>query len=270
MRSQFGPAEQAGEKALAHARRADDRHEEARTADGLCTSLLYGPAPALEAIERCEQMLDWARGSRVMEANIGISLAGLRAMRGEFDEARTLAATARSTYEELGLRLAIAGLTQIAGHVEMLAGDLDAAEREFRQGFQILEPVGSTGYQAALLAEILYQRGELAESARFVDIAEAQAADDNVWFAAQVIWRGVRAKLQRNEGLAREAARLSERTDSLNLRADALVSLAETLQLAALPDEAAEALRGAIELYERKGNVVAVSRAAAHSSSTVR
>ena len=92
MRSQYGSAEEAGEQALVHARKAEDAHEEARIVDGLCTSLLWGPAPAPEAIERCEEMLAWSRGSRVMEANIGISLAGLKGMRGDFDEARALAA----------------------------------------------------------------------------------------------------------------------------------------------------------------------------------
>src|SRR5207244_763144 len=82
MRSQYGPAEAASEQALVHARKAEDGHEEARIIDGLCTSLLWGPAAASEAITRCEEMLDWSRGSRVMAANIGISLAGLRGMRG--------------------------------------------------------------------------------------------------------------------------------------------------------------------------------------------
>jgi class 3 adenylate cyclase/tetratricopeptide (TPR) repeat protein len=268
MQSHFGPAEAASEQALGHARRADDRHEEARIVDGLCTSLLYGPAQAGEAIERCERMLEWARGSRVMEANIGISLAGLKGMRGDFDEARALAATARRTYEELGLRLAVAGLTQVAGPLELLAGDLDAAARELRQGFEILEPVGSTGYQAALLAEVLYQRGDVAESGRLAEIAQAQAAEDNI--AAQVVWRGVRAKLERNAEPAREAVELANRTDALNLRADALVNLAEALQLAAAPEEASAALRGALALYEQKGNVVASSRASSLLSSAVR
>jgi tetratricopeptide (TPR) repeat protein len=268
MRSRFGPAEEASEKALLHVRRAQDRHEEARIVDGLCSCLLYGPAPADEAIERCEQMLEWARESRVMRANVGISLAGLKAMRGEFEEARALVATARTIYEELGLRLAVAGLTQVTGPLELLGGEIEAAERQLRQGFEILEPVGSTGYQAALLAEALYQRGALEESERFAATAEAQAAEDNI--AAQVVWRGVRAKLRSSPELAGEAVALADRTDALNLRADALVNLAETLQLANAHDEASAALRRAVELYEQKGNLVASSRASALLSAAVR
>ncbi len=268
MRSRFGPAEQAGERALVHARRAGDRHEEARIVDSVCTSLLFGPAPAPEAIERCAQMYEWAGGSRVMEANIGISLAGLKAMRGEFDEARALAGAARKTYDELGLRLAVAGLTQVSGPLEALAGDLDAAERELRQGMEILKTVGSTAYQAALLAEVLYQRDCHEEADALVAITEAEAAADNI--AAQVTWRGVRAKLSRVAELAREGVAIADRTDDLNLRAAALANLAEVLRLTDAPDDGAEALRRAVELYEQKGNVVASSRASSLLSAAVR
>ena len=266
--SQFGPAEEASEKALLHARRAQDRHQEARIIDGLCTSLLYGPAPADEAIRRCEEMLDWARESRVMVANVGISLAGLKAMRGDFEEARALAAQAKTIYEELGLRLAVAGLTQVAGPLESLAGDLEAAELELRRGFEILEPVGSTDYQAALLADVLWQRGRLDEADRFAAIAGAEAAEDNI--AAQVVWRGVRARLEPSPQLAREAVTLADRTDAPNLRADALVILAEVLRMVDEHDESADAMHRAMELYEQKGNIVASRRAASLLSEPVR
>src|SRR5919197_2873919 len=268
MRSRFGPAEEASERALVHARKAQDHHEEARIIDALCTSLLYGPAPAEEAIDRCEQMLEWARESRVMQANIGISLAGLKAMRGDFAEARALVAKARSIYKDLGLRLAVAGLTQVVGPLEILAGDLDAAHRELRDGFDILEPVGSRGYQAALLAHVLYLQGESDQASHYAQVAEDEAADDNI--AAQVLWRSVRARLEGEPDLAHEAVALADRTDALNLRGDALVNLAEVLRLEDEPEEAAEAMRRAVELYELKGNIVASRRASSLLSEAVR
>ena len=268
MRSQFGPAESASEEALIHARKAEDSHEEARIIDGLCTSLLWGPASVPEAIQRCEEMLAWSRGSRVMEANIGISLAGLKGMRGDFEEARALAAAARQTYRELGLRLAVAGLTQVSGPLEALAGDLEAAEQELREGLEIMEPVGSIGYQAALLADVLLRRGATDEAERFASIAQAEAADDNI--AAQVIWRGVKARLDTNPGLAEEAVGIAGLTDDLNLRAEATVNLAESLRLADAQDHAVDALQRAVQLYEQKGNVVGALRASKLASAPVR
>jgi class 3 adenylate cyclase/tetratricopeptide (TPR) repeat protein len=268
MGSQYGSAGEASERALVHARRAEDRHEEARIVDGLCTSLLWGPAAAAEAIERCEEMLAWSRGSRVMEANISISLAGLKGMRGDFEEARALAAGARQTYRELGLRLAVAGLTQVSGPLELLAGNLEAAEQELREGLEIMEPVGSVGYQAALLANVLLRRGAADEAERLASIAQTEAADDNI--AAQVVWRGVKARLDADPLLAEEAVEVAELTDDLNLRADALVNLAESLRLADAPDQAADALQRAVALYEQKGNIVGAARASVIASEQVR
>ena len=54
-----------------------------------------------------------------------------------------------------------------------------------------------------------------------------------------------------------------EGTEFLNLHADALLVLAEVLRLAGRAGEAAAALEEAIELYERKGNVVSAAKARA-------
>jgi tetratricopeptide (TPR) repeat protein len=189
-------------------------------------------------------------------------------MRGDFEEARSLAAAARQAYQELGLRLATAGLTQVTGPLELLAGDLEAAERELREGLEILEPLGSSGYQDGLLAAVAYRRGDVDEAERLVERAEAEAAEDNI--AAQVAWRAVRAKLERSVELAEAAVELAGRTDALNLRGDAELDLAETLRLAGEPGEAARAAQRALELYEQKGNVVAAAQAASLLATSVR
>ncbi|HVA29957.1 MAG TPA: hypothetical protein VMU58_01685, partial [Gaiellaceae bacterium] len=139
------------------------------------------------------------------------------------------------------------------------------AERELRRGLAILEPSGAHGYQAALLAQVLYEQGRLREAALQVEAAAAAAAPDNV--AAQVAWRGVRAKLAVADSpelalaLAREAVGLAETTEAPNLLADALSDLAAVLRTAGDPDADAFTLR-ALELYERKGNAPAARRVA--------
>jgi class 3 adenylate cyclase/tetratricopeptide (TPR) repeat protein len=269
----YGLAAQASERALEHARAAGERFEEAHIVDVFCTSLLYGPASAEEAIFRCERMLAEATGRPLEEANIAASLAGLQAMRGEFDAARRHVHLAEERYEELGLRLALAGTTQISGPLELLAGDPVAAERELRRGLEILLPDTSDGYQEALLAEALYRQGRLAEAAAQAATARANAHEDNVH--AQVLWRLVRAKLDAEESpeaavaLAREAVAIADTTDAPSLLADALADLASLHARAADEDAAVEAARRALDLYEQKGNLSAARHLTASTPHTV-
>jgi class 3 adenylate cyclase len=262
-KGRYADSGEASERALAHARAGGERFEEARIVDLLCTSLLYGPAPADAAVRRCEGMLLEARGNQVLGANIAAALAGLLGMRGAFDAARERARFAEEIYLELDLQLAFAGLTQVTGPMELLAGDPAAAERELKRGLDILQPRGPDGYQEALLAEALYGQGRLDEAARHARTAEAHAPAGNV--QAQVAWRGVRAKLEaaeapeRARALAVEAISLAESTDATNLLADALADLAVVLRVAR-EDAAADATRRALFLYEQKGNVAALER----------
>jgi class 3 adenylate cyclase/tetratricopeptide (TPR) repeat protein len=266
MRLRYGAAEEAALLALPHARAAADAQEEARIVDGLCTILLYGPAPTDEAVARCAEMLEQERDSQVVEADVSISLAGLLAMQGRFDEARAAAERSHAVYTELGLRLSIAGWTQVAGPLELLAGDPAAAERHLRVGLEILEG-GAQGYQEALLAEALYQLGSLDEAARFADLACATSAPDDV--AAQVIASEVSAKVEarrfpeRTEqalSSARAAASLAAATDALNLWGDSLVSVADVLQSAGRDGEARAVLDQAAGVFLRKGNIAAAAR----------
>ncbi len=65
----------------------------------------YGPTPVEDAFVLCERLLDQAAGDRKADALIRASLARLDAMRGDFDEARTLYRQSRATLEEYGWNL---------------------------------------------------------------------------------------------------------------------------------------------------------------------
>jgi tetratricopeptide (TPR) repeat protein len=264
----FGPGAEAAELAVVHARKAGDPAEESRIVDGLCTCLLFGPAPVGEAIPRCQTILAEAGDNRLMAANVLSSLAGLEAMRGRFDTARSHVSDARAIYDDLGLQLAVAGLTQVAGPLELLASEPRRAEVELRRGLAILEHAGGRGMvalQSAHLAETLYAQDRLDEARELAATSRDSAASDFV--GVQVRWRIVAAKLDTAGGdaaraveLAREAVRLAGRTDAPNLHADALVALGDALRTAGRAEEATSSLREALRLYEQKGNLVSAAR----------
>src|SRR5205823_5472818 len=83
----------------------------------------------------------------------------------------------------------------------------------------------------------------------------------------QMVWRSARAKIvaargraDEGEALAREAVGISESTDFVSARADALVDLAQVLRDAGRTQEASEAANEGLALYERKGNSVAAGK----------
>ena len=158
----WGERAEALERAVEHARLAGDLREEATLVAFLAFSLYYGPTPVEEAIARCERFLEEVTGDRSLEAAIENVLAGLRAMLGEFDEARRLWLRASSQYEELGLSFRRAARSLIAAGIEILADDYGAAERELRWAYETLEAMGDKGARApiaAYLGEVLYAAG---------------------------------------------------------------------------------------------------------------
>jgi class 3 adenylate cyclase/tetratricopeptide (TPR) repeat protein len=274
----WGARSEALERALDHARQAGDLREEATIIGHLAQSLYYGPTPVEEAIARCEGFLTEATGVRLVEAFAGSTLAGLLAMRGDFDEARRLWAQADKQYEALGLMFRRAARSTIPASIETLAGDHEAAERELRWGYETLERMAeksARGTIAAFLAEAVYRQGRDDEARRFTEITEELAADDDL--VPQVVWRSVRAKalardgdLEEGEELAREAAALVEHTDFPDLKASTSLDLAEVLTAAGKADEATALVAQAQELWERKGNVVAAERCELWSAQPLR
>jgi len=236
----------------------------------LASALKNGPTPVPEAIRRCRSLL--TGGDLAGRANVMAPLGGLEAMRNRFKEARSLIAEARSLYEQLGqASTAEANCGSVAARIELLAGDASAAERIFRSTCDGLERVGDQAYLAtgaAELADVLLLQERDQEADHWCLLAEQLGASHDV--LTQVLWRSVRARLLARQGdsssaeqLARIALGLAEDTDDVSHRAKVQLDLAEVLRLAARPQEAGEAVEQAIELFERKGNIVAAKRSRA-------
>jgi predicted ATPase/class 3 adenylate cyclase len=265
----FGEAARTLERALVHARHAGDGREEAAIIISLGGSYCAGPMPVPDALRRCNELLPSLAGWRAGQAAFGFRLAWLHAMLGRFSEARELCAGSVRVQEELDLTLARAHYCETSGIIELLAENPTAAEREFRLGFEMLEPLKETSRLptlAALLAEALYAQGRLEEAETFLTESAKTAADDDT--ITHILSRGLRGKLEARRGAfekaelaAAEAVQLAARTDALSWHADSLGNLAEVLQLAGEQEGARRACEEALELYQQKGNLVSANRA---------
>ena len=267
MRCRIEWAEEALARTIEHARRAGDERVDAYARGMLAAAAFWGPPPVTDGVERCRRLLDEAGGNRYVEGSVLHVLGALAAMQGRFEQARDLVDQGAEVAASLGqLRLA-AIWSQFAATVESLAGRPEAAEERLRRGYRTLERMGETGARsnlAADLAHTLVVGGRHEEARRFADLSRSLAAREDVY--AQVRWRAAIARALAVVGdpaaaarLAREAVALADPTDMLNLRADALLDLAETAALGGRPDEATAAAKAGLALYERKGNRVATA-----------
>ena len=268
-RARYAEAGAALERAIEHASAAGSRWEEAELLGQYAGAGLYGPDPVPQVVARCEAVLARGKGERLVDARALRSLAALRAMEGRFDEARELAARAAAILQDLGLWLRAWFVSETRGFVERLAGDLPAAERELREGYEGISKLEEQGYQstvAALLAHVLIAQGREEDAESFIDEAASAAADDDV--TTHILVRAGRGRVAASRGdlagaaaLCREAVALAETTDDLNMHGDVLLDLAHVLAAAGDAGSAGAAAAQARALFEAKGNVVQAAAA---------
>jgi class 3 adenylate cyclase/tetratricopeptide (TPR) repeat protein len=263
-RSRYAAAGEAFERAIEHARRAGAGWEEAECLGQYAGSGAYGPAPVDEVVARCERILGESRGNRLVEAQTLRCLAAMRAMQGRFDEARGHVGASMGILEDLGLWLRAAFVSETSAFVERLAGDAAASEQALRAGYDVLEKLGERGFlstAAALLSHEMLDQGRDGDAADFIEASEAAVAEDDL--ATQILLQSARGRaLARRdepaeaEARCRDAVRLAEETDDVNMHGDVLLHLAEVLDtVAADPGGAAACRERARALFDAKGNV---------------
>ena len=268
----YSDATMSAERMIDEARRAGDRPMELRALPALATCAQLGPTPVGEAIGIVEDVLAELEGDRKAEAYTQRALANLEAMRGRFDEARALYQASRATLDDLGWRFDAALTSAIAsGPVELIAGDLVAAERELRRDHDALEAMGERNYISttkAFLAEALCRQERDEEALAMTRESEAIAADDDV--ATQYLWRSVRAKIVARAGdhataeqLSREAIDIIEDTQDPDSQGYAWIDYAQVLLMGGRMEDAAEAARKAQARFRIKGNSESEGRARA-------
>jgi class 3 adenylate cyclase/tetratricopeptide (TPR) repeat protein len=261
---QYGRADEANLKYLHHARSAGNDRLVARSARGVAIGALLGPTPVPEAIATCQQIVDAGNNDRQVQSVVLCVLAQLYAMQGDFVTARKLYQQGREILSELGASVSAAATSIDLARVELLAGDLEAAERALQVDFDFLTAMGENYLRstlAAVFARVLRAAGRFDQSFEMTKVAEAAGADDDV--ETQTLWRSIRAVLLATRGETVEAMRLSQealayaaKTDGPLLRAEAMMDYAEVLDLSGADADARGAAGEALALYRAKGDVI--------------
>ncbi len=263
-------AARAAEQVIAHARRKGDLRAEMRGALVFATASVYGPTPVADAIGQVEALAQESSADQIALATINLLLAQLYAMRGEFERARDLYRRSQAKLVDLNAGIGAASTSLDTARVELLAGDLVAAEQELRRDFDALTAMGeryTLSSVAGLLARTLEAQGRIGEAEEISRIAEEISAPDDI--DAQAIWRGVRARLLAGQGQVDAAIEFAERAVELRragdtpiLQAEALADLVATLSAANRQAEAERALDEALQLAEAKGDLATLARLA--------
>lgn len=270
LKAQFGPGQEAWERAADYAHRAGEHRDELESLSWVPLMVWAGPTPTAEGLRRCDELLARASDDKKATSSVLIAKATFQAGIGNFDEARRLIEEARALLSEVSLAVWVAGpLAQFAGWVELMAGDAVAAERELRGGFERLSQIGEMSWLstvAGLLGEALWLQGRDDEAAAMAEADREAAPPDDAY--SQALVRTVLAKVRLRTGerveasqLAREGVEIASTTDFPQLRWHALMTLALVLRESD-PAGARNAADEARAIALAKGSTVAERQAA--------
>jgi class 3 adenylate cyclase/tetratricopeptide (TPR) repeat protein len=269
MHGHLAAARAASERRFFHAERSGDERQQRWHRVVLASTARYGFVPLGEVQQMMEDDLAWARqaGSLWLEAMVLHGLGLVHSVRGDPAGGKALLEHGRSIISELGMRLISLGY--LASWIWWLTEDPIVAEIQLRESDEALDAAGEKGTRSTIvanLAEALYRQGRYDEAEEIAIASAELGADDDVSTQA-LVW-AVRAKIlarrdlaEEAEAMAREAVALAGDTEFVDLRAETLLALGEVLQLADRRDDAVAAIRGALDLWQTKGNVVFAGRA---------
>ncbi len=249
------------ERAIAFARASGDYHAELDAIGWLIGSYLAGPIPVDTAIGRAEQFLDQVAADPWIKAELHQVLAALYAQAGRIADARTAIRRAQAAHARSGAKNHVALDAEMAGLIEMIAGDPAAAEQQLKQASEAYRAGGEHAWSLPPmlpnLAEAVYAQERLDEAEQVTE--EAEALTDVADFDTQARWRATRAKILARRGqhaaarqLADEAYALAAPTSWTALQAELLEAKAEVARLAGVIAEAETCLRAALDLYEQR------------------
>jgi class 3 adenylate cyclase/tetratricopeptide (TPR) repeat protein len=270
MPCRFDQAARAEARAVAYARACGDDRLLFEALRLQMLSESFGSTTPDEGLRRLDALGEDVRRSRPIEVAALAIRSRYLSMRGEVQEARRTIGLATAAAEAVGMRFFVAVCESLRGQLEYRAGDLEAAERAARRGYEILDATGHVGVKtthAAVLATYLARLGRLKEAERFAAIGRTAAEDDlssqSIAGTAETIVLAARGDVEGAEDRARAVIAMLADAECPEDQGDALMELARVLRAAGRPSEAEQASREALALYERKGDRPSVDAAMA-------
>ena len=250
-----------------HARRAGSERLSGQVAPAVSYLMVHGATPVPDGIRGCDEVLEGIRGNRKTEAIVLGALAQLKAMDGQFEEARAICERVRGILTELQARIDANSTSIEASRVEIRAGDLAAAEDMLRRDEAALAGLEEQYLRSSIvgiLANVLALRGSFDEAERYSALAESLADEDDQ--DSQIKWRTARAKVLAHRGMAAEALAVAEEAvalasdgEDVEAHADALLDLGRVLRMLGRDEPSEAPLRQALDLYRAKGDHPAAS-----------
>ncbi len=224
--------------------------------------MLFGPTPLAECAEFAEAELAWAREHDLPAVEADALLAGpyVDARLGDFATGREKLERSKAICRELGIAYGLAEAGMAGGELEVLAGDLAAAERELREAMDVAAGMEAAHYMAVYrvrLARVLHEQGRHEDAAAALEEARPLQEGMPWWKSGQARVLAARGQLEEAVALAHEAAAQESGDQDPTSVALTLVDLAEVLVAAGNRAGAEAALGQAVALNESKGNIVA-------------
>ncbi|KAB8194178.1 AAA family ATPase [Nonomuraea phyllanthi] len=259
---QVGQAESEFRKALARARRLDERWIEHRLAGALCELVQWSPATVADGLDLCDQLLRSFGDDRLLLIPVLAARARLLALAGRVPEAHATLSAARADATALHAAFPEIAINQSEAILLSLVGSNDLASRRFTEAAAMLRHQGHL--QPALTLEIYAIRESLRagrpEAARAAFAGLGVAADDTALTARARTWLHLmRAHLTCLDGRHAEGHAMARHaldaiaSDDPCLLGDATFEFAIIARLAGRPAEAGVAAARAEAHYLAKG-----------------
>jgi ATP/maltotriose-dependent transcriptional regulator MalT len=254
--------EAAAEQVIRWAQAGGDTRAAIRGSASYAHAAVYGPTPVKRGIARLNDLVESATVDQHAVASMNLLLSQLLAMDRDFEAARSLYRANAAKLAELQTGVTASSTSTDTARVEMLAGDLEAAEALLRRDLDALKAIDERYLLATvtgMLARALVAQAKDEEAAKFVGEAENLLTADDV--DGQAIVRGAKARLMARAGkakeavsLAQEAVALRESSDYVVDHAEALLDLSVVMSTVGKHEDAKVAAGKARALARKKGN----------------